>query len=156
MDALELLTTDHQKVKKLLDDLEGTTERCVKTREELFSKVKTELTVHEVIEEEIFYPALKEHPKAKDIVLEGIEEHNVVDTLLGELSATPMDDETWGPKAKVMAENVRHHIEEEESTMFAQARKVFDRADLQDLGERMATRKQNAMREQGGNGSSPR
>jgi len=46
----------------------------------LFTRIKTELTVHEIIEEEIFYPALKEHPQAKDIVLEGYEEHHVVDT----------------------------------------------------------------------------
>ena len=79
MNAIKLLTDDHAKVKKLLTELHATTERGVKTREDLFTRIKTELTVHEIIEEEIFYPALKEHPKAKDIVLEGYEEHHVVD-----------------------------------------------------------------------------
>jgi hypothetical protein len=145
MHALTLLTEDHEKVKKLLDELEATTERGVKTREELFTKIKRELTVHEIIEEEIFYPALKQHPRAKEIVLEGYEEHDVVDTLMGELSALPYDDEKWGAKAKVMKENIEHHIQEEEGEMFEKARQVFDRAELNDLGEVMEARKQEAM-----------
>lgn len=72
-------------MKKLLSELETTTERGVKIRAELFSRIKGELTVHEIIEEEIFYPELKAHPRAKDIVLEGYEEHHVVDVLMKEL-----------------------------------------------------------------------
>ena len=87
MDAIALLKADHDKVKKLLTELETTTERGVKTRAELFSTIKGELTVHEIIEEEIFYPELKAHPKARDIVLEGYQEHHVVDLLMGELEA---------------------------------------------------------------------
>jgi len=141
MDALRLLTDDHDKMRKLLDELETTTERGVKTREELFSKIKGELTIHEIIEEEIFYPALKEHPKAKDIVLEGYEEHHVVDTVMGEMLDLPVSDETWTAKFSVMKENLEHHIEEEEGEMFKQARQVFDDAELEDLGNRMEMRK---------------
>jgi hemerythrin superfamily protein len=149
MDAISLLKADHDKVKKLLSDLESTTERGVKTREELFATIKGELTIHEVVEEEIFYPALKNHPKAKDIVLEAYEEHHVVDLLMGELEALDVSDPTWGAKAIVMKENVEHHIEEEEGEMFAKARQVFDRRELEDLGDRMALRKLSAGRELG-------
>jgi hemerythrin-like domain-containing protein len=142
MDAIKLLKDDHQKMKKLLSELESTTEQGVKTREELFTKVKEELTVHEAIEEEIFYPALKEHPKAKDIVLEGYEEHHVVDEIMGELEALDVTDETWGAKFKVMKENIEHHIEEEEGEMFKQARQIFDAKELDDLGARMMELKQ--------------
>ena len=147
MDALRLLTDDHDKMRKLLDELETTTERGVKTREELFSKIKGELTIHEIIEEEIFYPALKEHPKAKDIVLEGYEEHHVVDTVMAELEDLPVDDEKWGAKATVMKENVEHHMEEEEGEMFQKARQVFDRDELEALGTRMERRKTEAQEE---------
>ena len=147
MDAIALLKADHEKMRKLLTELETTTERGVKTRTELFATIKGELTVHEVIEEEIFYPELKAHPKAKDIVLEGYEEHHVVDLLLGELAALPVDDETWGAKAIVMKENVEHHIEEEEGEMFKAARSVFDKGELEDLGSRMEARKVQAKRE---------
>ena len=147
MDALRLLTDDHDKMRKLLTELESTTERGIKTRTELFATIKGELTLHEVIEEEIFYPELKAHPKAKDIVLEAYEEHHVVDLLMGELETLDVADETWGAKAIVMKENIEHHIEEEEGEMFAKARQVFDRDELNDLGERMAARKTSAQRE---------
>ncbi len=149
MDAISMLKADHDKVKKLLADLEPTTERGVKTRQELFATIKGELTVHEIIEEEIFYPALEAHPKAKDIVLEGYEEHHVVDLLMSELESLDVSDESWGAKAKVMKENVEHHIEEEEGEMFKQARQVFDRQELEDLGVRMKERKASAQQELG-------
>ena len=147
MDALTLLRRDHDKLKGLLRELEPTTDRALKTRTELFEQIKSELTVHEIVEEEIFYPTLKQHPKAREIVLEGYEEHGVVDTLLGELERLPVDDETWGPKAKVMIENIEHHIEDEEGEMFVKARQVFDREELEQLGEAMARRKTEAMAE---------
>jgi hypothetical protein len=149
MNAITLLEEDHAKMRKLLDELESTTERGVKTRTELFATIKGELTIHEIIEEEIFYPELKAHPKAKDIVLEGYEEHHVVDLVMKELEDVPVDDESWGAKAKVMKENVEHHMEEEEGEMFKQARSVFDRAELEDLGERMEARRQTAKEELG-------
>ena len=144
MDAITLLREDHRKLKALLRELEPTTERAVKTRTELFERIKVDLTAHEIVEEEVFYPTLKQHPRAKEIVLEGYEEHDVVNILMGELEALPVDDETWGPKAKVMIENIEHHIEEEEGDMFVKARQVFDRAELEQLGEAMAERKQEA------------
>ena len=149
MNAITLLTTDHKKMRGLLDDLETTTERGIKTREELFARIKGELIVHEAIEEEIFYPELKAHPKAKDIVLEGYQEHHVVDLLMAELEGLAVDDESWGAKAKVMKENVEHHMEEEEGEMFAKARLVFDAAELEDLGVRMLKRKKSAAAEIG-------
>jgi hemerythrin superfamily protein len=149
MDAIALLKADHDKVKKLLSELETTTERGVKTRSELFATIKGELTLHEIVEEEIFYPELKSHPKAKDIVLEGYQEHHVVDLLMGELEALDVSDEAWGAKATVMKENIEHHIEEEEGEMFPQARKALDDAELDELGRRMEQRKQSAGRELG-------
>jgi hemerythrin-like domain-containing protein len=149
MDAIALLKADHDKVKGLLNELESTTERGVKTRTELFATIKGELTLHEIVEEEIFYPELKAHPKAQDIVLEGYEEHHVVDVLMGELEALDVSDETWGAKAVVMKENIEHHIEEEEGEMFRTARQVFEAAELDDLGQRMEVRKQSAGRELG-------
>jgi hemerythrin-like domain-containing protein len=142
MDAISLLEEDHRKMKKLLSELESTTERGVKTREDLFATVKDELTVHETIEEEIFYPALKEHPKTKEIALEAYEEHHVVDMVMAEIEDVPSDDETWGAKFKVMKENIEHHIEEEENEMFKQARQVFEEDELEALGEQMRLRKE--------------
>ena len=139
MHALTLLSEDHDKVRELLTQLQAT--ETTDHREQLFTSIKRELTVHEIIEEDVLYPALDEHPKAKDLVLEGREAHEAVDRLMGELSNLAFDDETWGPKAMVMKEHIEHHITEEEGEMFDKARQVFDRDELEELGERMEERR---------------
>jgi len=141
MNAIRLLEEDHKKMKELLAKLDATTERATRTREELFGTIQLELSAHETIEEEIFYPALKEHPKVKDIVLEAYEEHHVADVIVGELGSLSVNDESWGAKASVLKESVEHHIEEEEGEMFKKARQVFDAQELDDLGARMEQRK---------------
>ena len=141
MDALKLLKTDHDRVKKLLNELDETTERADKTRTEGLMKLKQDLKIHEAIEEEIFYPALKEHAEAKDIVLEAFEEHDVVNMIMSEIEQTATSDETWKAKFSVMKENLEHHIEEEEGEMFDKAREIFDADVLESLGERMQARK---------------
>ena len=142
MNALTLLKRDHAEVKKMLSDLEDTTERAEKTRTEGLATLKHELGIHEAIEEEIFYPALKEHPKTKDLALEGYEEHHVVDTIMGELEGVEPSDETWMAKFSVMKENLEHHISEEEDEMFPKVEQVFEDEELQELGARMQERKE--------------
>jgi hemerythrin-like domain-containing protein len=142
MNAIDLLEEDHRKVKKMLAEGEATTERAEVTRSELYATLRREMETHERIEEEIFYPALKEHPKARDIVLEGFEEHHVVDEIMGELGETDVTDETWAAKFSVMKENIEHHIEEEEGEMFSKARQVFEKDELEALGDRMLELKQ--------------
>ena len=144
MDALTLLKKDHDEVKKMLKDLDDTTDRAIKTRQNLFERLKFSLTVHEQMEEAVLYPALKEHAETKEIVLEAYEEHDVVDTIVGELEQTPFGDETWHAKLTVMRENLLHHIQEEEDEMFGQVRRLFDKATLESLGEQMRTIKAQA------------
>lgn len=147
MDAISLLKEDHIKAKKLMAELEKTTERGVKTRTELWEKLLKELTIHENIEEEIFYPALRDKPKAKDLVLEAMEEHHLVDDIVEQIKETPFDDEHWGAKFKVAKENVEHHIEEEETEMFKIARQVFSTEELEEFGRQMAEAKAVQMKE---------
>ena len=147
MDALALLKDDHDKAKKLMTELEETTERGVRTREQKWTKLLKELTIHENIEEEIFYPALAEHPKAKDLVLEAMEEHHLVDDIVEQLKDTPFDDEHWAAKFKVTKENVEHHIEEEETEMFKVARQVFSKEELDELGSRLEATKAEQMQD---------
>ena len=141
MDAFELLEEDHRKVKKLFSEGDDTTERGVKTREELFARIKQELLVHEALEEELLYPTLKEHDKTKEVALEGYEEHHFANEVIAELEETPVDDERWAAKFSVLKENIEHHIEEEEEEMFPKARKVLDQEQIDALGERMEARK---------------
>jgi hypothetical protein len=144
-DAIELLERDHRRLEKLLAEGEDTTERAVKRRTELLDTITAELNAHELIEEKLFYPALKGHPEATDIVLEGYQEHHVADLIVSELHAMPRGDERWGAKFKVFKENIEHHIEEEEGEMFKTARSVMSRPELEELGARMQAMKAEAL-----------
>jgi iron-sulfur cluster repair protein YtfE (RIC family) len=137
MNAFTLLKADHDKVAKLLEQIDQTTERGVKTREELFAKVKTELDLHAQIEETIFYPALEQAEETRDITLEAFEEHRLVKQLLKELESLSKDTEEWTAKFTVLKENVEHHVEEEEGEMFPKAKKVLSKEDQETLGARL-------------------
>jgi hemerythrin-like domain-containing protein len=141
MNAFTLLKADHKKVAGILEKLDSTTERGVKTREELFAQLKTELDVHARIEETIFYPALEEAKETRDITLEAFEEHRLVKQLLGELDTMGKGEEQWTAKFTVLKENVEHHVEEEEGEMFPKARKVLGDEQAEVLGTRMEAAK---------------
>jgi hemerythrin-like domain-containing protein len=136
-DAIALLEADHRRLEDLLKQGEETTERAVKGRKALLKILTQELTAHEMIEEKILYPALKAHPEGRDIVLEGFQEHHVADLIMKELHAVSKSAEEWGPKFKVLKENIEHHIKEEEGPMFRTARGVFSREELQAMAAKM-------------------
>jgi len=136
-DPIVLLETDHRRFEDLLKEGEETTERGVKRRAEVLATLTAALNVHEAIEERILYPALKSHPEAHDIVLEGYQEHHLADLVVKELQKLDRDDEQWGAKFKVLKETIEHHITEEEGEMFRTARAVLSRDELHDLGARM-------------------
>ena len=144
MDAISLLKEDHRRFKKMLEEGDETTERAVKTRKELLERLVGELKLHERMEEEIFYPALRPFEKATEIVLEGYEEHHVADLIVDELRDTDVADERWGAKFSVLKENIEHHIEEEEGEMFKKARTLLDKDELVALGDRMAALRERA------------
>ncbi|HLA09880.1 MAG TPA: hemerythrin domain-containing protein [Pyrinomonadaceae bacterium] len=137
MNAFELLKADHEKVAGIMEKIDGTTERGVKTRVELFTQLKAELDLHAQIEEQIFYPALENADETREITLEAYEEHNLVKQLLSELESEPKDDEQWTAKFTVLKENVEHHVEEEEGELFKKARKVLSQDEATELGNRL-------------------
>ena len=132
MDALELLKQDHQKVKELFEKAE---EAEGKQQEKIFEQIKTELETHARIEETVFYPAVQEHEELKDMVLESLEEHKQIKTLLREMDNLASDSEKFEPKLKVLMENVEHHAEEEEEgKMFPKLRQIMGKQKLEQLG----------------------
>lgn len=149
MDAITLLEQDHARVMKIMEEIEKTTERGVKTRQELFTKLVAELTVHEQIEEQIFYPAVKERAttkKLEELVTESYEEHHFVDMVKAEIEQTPFEAEEWAAKFKVMMENIEHHAkEEEEGKMFPKVRRAFSKTELEELGTQMQELKEQLM-----------
>lgn len=140
MDALELLKTDHQKVKALFEKAEAT--EIAKQQKRIFDQIKTELETHARIEETVFYPAIEKHEELKDMVLESREEHKQIKTLLKEMDNLNSSNEKFEAKLKVLMENVEHHAEEEEEgKMFPKVRKLMSREDLEQLGEELEAAK---------------
>ena len=142
-DAVELIKSDHRKVEKLFREFEEAGDRAYKTKQELVGQIVEELEVHATIEEETYYPAVeaKARKDGKELIAEAVEEHHVVKILLGELSAMTAEDEAFDAKVTVLMENVRHHVEEEESELLPQSEKILDGDELTRLGEEMAARK---------------
>jgi hemerythrin superfamily protein len=140
MDALELLKKDHRAVKDLFK--QAKTNKDEKQQNRLFEQIKTELETHTRIEESVFYPAMAERDELKDMVLESLEEHKQVKTLLREMESLVSNSEKFEPKLKVLMENVEHHAEEEEEgNMFPKVLKLFDKSELEKLGEQLEAAK---------------
>ena len=145
MDALELLKTDHKTVKDLFKKVEAS--KNDKQQKQLFEEIKTELETHTHIEETVFYPAVAKHDELKDMVLESLEEHKQVKTLLREMDNLTEDSEKFEPKLKVLMENVEHHAEEEEEAkMFPKVRKLMDAGALDQLGQELEAAKDKQLR----------
>ena len=139
MDAFSLLKADHRKVEELFESLEAANG---KEKLRVFEEIKTELDLHTHIEEKIFYPALEKPKQTHDLTLEAYEEHDVVKKLLQELSRSKTANEEWEAKAKVLQENVEHHVEEEENELFKKASSVLSADDIEALGEDMEAEKE--------------
>ena len=143
--AITMLKSDHATVKRLLRELNATTERATKERERLVSEIQREIKTHAQVEEEVFYPAYKaatEKTEKVDLFYEAAEEHHIVDMVLPALVHANPKSHEFSAKAKVLQDLIEHHIKEEEGQMFAAARQVFDDEQLSELGELMAARKE--------------
>jgi iron-sulfur cluster repair protein YtfE (RIC family) len=145
MNVFDILKEDHKKVAGIFEKLEPTTERALKTREDLFARLKTELDVHALVEEKVLYPALEQIEETRDMALEGFEEHRIVKQLLVEMDEMAKDSEEWTAKLTVLKENVEHHVEEEENEMFKKARAVLNKELLEDLTRRVEAEKTKQM-----------
>ncbi|MGE4404985.1 hemerythrin domain-containing protein [Pseudomonas sp.] len=141
MNAIDLLTEDHERVKDLLTRLSESTERALKTRAELLHKLDVEVTIHTQLEEQILYPAYKEAGGKEELKMyhEAKEEHRAVDSLvLPDLKATDPGSVQFSGRVKVCKELLEHHLEEEEAEMFPHARELLGDQRLQEMGRRMA------------------
>lgn len=115
----DMLRKDHKKVKGLFEEFEQAEDAT--TKQGIVETALTELEVHSKLEEELIYPAIRAEVDDDDLMDEALEEHHVVHGLLGELKKMKPSDERYDAKFTVLAENVRHHIKEEESEMFPKA-----------------------------------
>lgn len=139
--VVELLRKDHEKVKTLFRDFESA--EGVKKKQQIVQQVISELETHAAAEEKVFYTAVrKDSPDAAPNLDESLEEHHVMKFLLGELKDMSPEDERYDAKFTVLAENVKHHVKEEEAELFSRAR--TGDLDLNDLGKKLLAAKATA------------
>jgi hemerythrin superfamily protein len=143
MDAIALLTADHNRVRGLFTRFKDAQEgEETEPMAALATEIMTELDVHATIEEELFYPwARGLSDEIAETVDEGVEEHHVVKVLMGEIQQLEPGDDQWKAKLTVLIENVEHHAEEEESEMFPKIRSNSSPDDRAALAERLEARK---------------
>lgn len=144
MDAIQLLKEDHEKVKKLFKEYESLGEKALSKKKDVADKILMELEIHAEIEEQIFYPRVKEATEDEDIkklIYESFEEHKIVKTLVAELKESEEIDEVFEAKMKVLRESVEHHIKEEQTELFPGAKKAM-KEELKELGNEMQAQKE--------------
>lgn len=147
MNVLTLLKQDHKMVGDLIDEVQNC-EPGDDQLVELCRQIVQALTVHSSIEEKFFYPTL--HDRSEDDeervdVFEAFTEHDVVKHLIALLTSKRKNDDRFKAQLQVLGESVKHHVKEEESTIFALARELLDSDELDKLGEEMESAKKRLM-----------
>ena len=137
MKATDLLKKQHRQVEKLFKQCEKAED--ARQRRQLMEQIASALKLHTKLEEEVFYPAVREigSSKAEEMVDEAFEEHHVVDLVLAELPSIDPEDERFQAKMTVLSELVEHHVDEEEEEMFPMAEKKLGAERIKELGQRM-------------------
>jgi hemerythrin superfamily protein len=142
MDAITMLKDDHKTVEALFKRFEKAGDAAHTEKRSIVDKIIEELAIHAAVEEQLFYPVTRATvPETEDIALESLEEHHIVKWVLSELDGMDPEDERFEPKVKVLMENVRHHVKEEEEEYFPMVRDELGRNALGDLGDAMAAAK---------------
>ena len=145
MDAITLLRDDHKTVQQLFKRFEKAGDNAFVEKRQIVDRIIEELSAHAAIEEQLFYPVARATvPGVEDIALESLEEHHIVKWVLAELVDLDPSAERFDSKVTVLIENVRHHVEEEETEFFPKVRSGLSRGALADLGQAMAQAKKSA------------
>jgi len=145
MDAITLLRNDHKTVEGLFKRFEKAGGSAYVAKREIVDRIIEELSVHAAIEEQVFYPMARSRiPATEDIALESLEEHHIVKWVLSELEGLDPRHERFDAKVTVLIENVRHHVEEEQTEFFPLVRAAMSRVELVELGEALVRAKKSA------------
>ena len=136
VDAIELLRKDHDDVNAMFEEFESADED---RKFELAAEICQALTVHATIEEEIFYPQVREAVDAEDLMLEAEVEHDSAKYLIERIQEGEIDEDQLSAMIKVLKEYVNHHVGEEQRKMFPRVKR--SELDLQAIGRELLQRK---------------
>ena len=136
VNAVDMLESQHREVEELFAKLDKSDR--AERKQKLFMEIADKLAVHASIEEQVFYPAVKAR-RTEDILLESLEEHLGIKRVLADLIDIDATDETFDAKAKVLKEQVEHHVGEEEDDLFPKVKKIFDQETLIAIAQEMTS-----------------
>jgi len=148
MDVIELLKKDHETVVELFKAFESAKDaKQRQSCEQLAQQICQELTIHSTVEEELFYPAVDakaegQNEDAEDKIKEADEEHRLVKQLVAEIEGMTASEDHFEAKMKVLKDVVDHHVEEEEGELMPNAKRLFSRGELEDIGSQAEARKE--------------
>ena len=134
-DAIAMLTADHEKVTALFEQFEALSDRSTASKKKIADQICSELEIHAEVEEQVFYPAVRGPVKDGDLMDEALVEHASAKELIAQLMEMDPGDDLYDAKVKVLSEQIKHHVGEEEGEMFPKVRKA--KVDLVALGEEM-------------------
>ena len=141
--AINMLTEDHAKVRKMFKQFEKMKEGDEREKADLVREICMELSVHAQLEEEMFYPAAREAMDDQDLLDEAEVEHASAKQLISELEGMQPGDELYDAKVTVLGEYVDHHIKEEEKQIFPKVKRA--KLDMEEMAEQMQARKSQLM-----------
>lgn len=142
MNAIDILKKDHHEVLDVLQSILESKPTAVRTREKLIKKLYSLVKLHSTVEEKLIYPIGLNHPELEKITRESFAEHEAVDILLKKVLKVEVNDENWLAKCNVIKENLEHHIQEEEQTLFPALNKQLSQEDLKDMANKILVLKQ--------------
>jgi hemerythrin superfamily protein len=143
MDAIEMLKKEHKGAKALMEEI---IQASGAKRKKLFETLKGELEIHDRVEEQVFYPAVKNNPNASTFPAVDKLAHETVESALAALEKLPVDDKNWLDSFKAMQKALLAHVADEETRLFVTIRTILSNDELNQVGERMKAAKEKMVR----------
>lgn len=135
MDAIELLKDSHRKVERLFQQMELTSSPT--EAKDAFEQVYHELSVHTIIEEQVFYPALAKYPQFHELLKDAFKEHGEARLALSEIAALEPKSEKWNKQVSKLVKDINHHVKDEEEDLFPKTREFVSQPQLQELAQEL-------------------
>lgn len=148
MDLFGLIKQDHDRYKQMLSQMQNEQQKS-QQQTQMFEQFGQDISAHMAVEEEGLYEALKKQSQSKEHALEAYEEHHAAKMVFQELQEMPQTSERWMAKLKVFKEMVEHHIQEEESQVFEDARQYLKDTQLEEMADKWESEKQSMMKKTG-------
>ena len=138
MDAINLLKKDHSYVLGLFNKFDQTGRNSFVKKFRLYDEIRSELELHSHVEEEIFYPTIRDiGPEGRKLISEAVKEHKQVDVLIGQIDRLSADDPNFDDKMQALMEQVEHHIGDEEQEIFTLAEERCSVEQLENMGRKI-------------------